>query len=154
MKLNVLKRHFLFPALLLGLSASTGAAAAHEPAKPGPEAANRTFASNYKDMALATCLATAYKDAAASDAGSAAAALREWTEYDMEKSPEQVKALVDQYLRRDYGNPIAAAEGRGDIQFSLLKCLDMYHSKALNDQVKRLVYKPARTYRQEHPTRK
>ena len=65
--------------------------------------------------------------------------MREWTLYDLEKAPSEIKSLVDHYLQRDYTNPIAAAEGRADIKFSLLKCLDLYHSKDLDLQVKRLI---------------
>lgn len=120
----------------------------------GPEAARRSYASNYKDLVLATCIATAYQQDAAADAGSSVSALRDFTYYDMEKSPDAISALVEKYLKRDYRNPLASAESKEDIKFSLLKCMDMYHSKELNDQVKRFVDKPNRTYRQDHPAKK
>ncbi len=113
-----------------------------------PQAPARTNAQNYKDMVLASCMAQAYQrdpDAAA-DAGSSIAALREWTEYDLEHSPDAVKALVDSYLARDYAHPLVESEVPG-IRFDFLKCMDLYHSKALDDLVKRLVLHPKRTAR-------
>lgn len=113
-----------------------------------PQAGARTYASNYKDMVLATCVATAYRNdkAAAIDAGSSVSALRDWTYYDMEKAPDEIKATVDRYLARDYDNPLVESEIKG-VRFDLLKCLDLYHSQELDSQVKRLVIHPESTYR-------
>ncbi|NWD77154.1 type VI secretion system amidase immunity protein Tai4 [Pseudomonas gingeri] len=115
-----------------------------------PEANARSYGQNYKDMVLATCIANAYRDdkSAAIDAGSSVSALRDWTEYDLEKAPDSIKALVNRYLARDYHNPLAESEVQG-VRFDLLKCLDLYHSKELDAQVKRLVINPKRTDRQE-----
>lgn len=120
-----------------------------------PQAGGRTYAQNYKDMVLAICVANAYKSepAAAADAGSSVSALRDWTYYDMENSPDAIKSLVDRYLARDYRNPLVEAEIKG-IKFDFLKCLDLYHSKELDAQVKRFVLKPKRTYRQDHSSGK
>lgn len=108
-----------------------------------PQAPSRTHAQNYKDMVLATCIAQAYRNdtGAAIDAGSSASALRDWTSFDLEESPDAVQALVDNYLARDYANPLVEAETRG-VRFDLLKCLDLYHSTALEELVKRLVVLP------------
>lgn len=116
-----------------------------------PQAGARTYAQNFKDMVLASCLAKAYRHdpGAATDAGSSASALRDWTYYDLEQSPEAVEALVDDFLARDYANPLVEAEVKG-VRFEFLKCMDLYHSKALDQQVKRLVIDPKRTYRQEN----
>jgi hypothetical protein len=103
-------------------------------------------------MVLATCIANAYrhdKDAAI-DAGSSVSALRDWTAYDLEKAPDEIKSLVDRYLARDYRNPLVDAEIKG-VRFDLLKCMDLYHSAELDAQVKRLVIHPKRTYRQDNP---
>ena len=120
-----------------------------------PQAATRTYAQNYKDMVLAMCIANAYKkDTTASvDAGSSFSALRDWTYYDMENSPDAIQALVENYLARDYYNPLVESEVKG-VKFDFLKCLDLYHSKELNAQVKRFVLKPNRSYRQDNPPRK
>ena len=114
-----------------------------------PQAGARSYAQNYKDMVLASCMAQAYRHdpGAAADAGSSIAALREWTEYDLERSPDAVQALVDSYLARDYSHPLVEAESPG-IRFDFLKCMDLYHSKALDELVKRLVLHPKRTSRQ------
>ncbi len=128
---------------------------AKDNAVTSPQAGARTYAQNYKDMVLATCIATAYRNdpTASMDAGSSVSALRDWTYYDMENSPDAIKSLVDQYLRRDYHNPLAEAEVKG-VKFDLLKCFDLYHSKELNAQVKSFVFKPNRTYRQDNPPAK
>lgn len=103
-------------------------------------------------MVLATCIANAYrtdKDAAI-DAGSSVSALRDWTYYDMEKSPDAIKSVVDSYLARDYHNPLVESEIQG-VRFDFLKCLDLYHSEELAALVKRFAIDPKRTYRQDQP---
>nr|WP_311674493.1 MULTISPECIES: type VI secretion system amidase immunity protein Tai4 [Paraburkholderia] len=117
-----------------------------------PQAASRTYAQNFKDMVLASCIAKAYKrdNGASIDAGSSVSALRDWTYYDMDKAPDAIEALVDRYLARDYHNPLADAEIK-DVKFDLLKCLDLYHSKELDAAVGRLVIHPNRRYRQDNP---
>ncbi|MBB3223095.1 type VI secretion system amidase immunity protein Tai4 [Pseudoduganella umbonata] len=114
-----------------------------------PEAGARTHAQNYKDMVLATCMAQAYRNdaGAAKDTGSSIGALRDWTYFDLEKSPDAIKSLVDRYLARDYSNPLVEPEIH-EVRFDFLKCMDLYHSKALADLVERMVIHPKRTYRQ------
>jgi hypothetical protein len=125
---------------------------AKDEAVTSPQAAARTYAQNYKDMVFATCIANAYKNDqdAAIDAGSSVSALRDWTYYDMEKSPDAVKALVDSYLARNYSNPLVESEIKG-VRFDFLKCVDLYHSRELDALVKRLVVNPKRTHRQDNP---
>jgi hypothetical protein len=117
-----------------------------------PQAGARTYAQNYKDMVLAMCLANAYKNDknASIDVGSSVSALRDWTNYDLEKSPDAIKTLVDHYLARDYRNPLVESEIKG-VSFDFLKCMDLYHSRELDAQVKRLVINPKHTYRQDNP---
>ncbi|WP_449125171.1 type VI secretion system amidase immunity protein Tai4 [Pseudomonas viridiflava] len=117
-----------------------------------PQAGGRTYAQNYKDMVLADCIATAYQNEpqAAKDAGSSASALMDWTYFDLEKAPTVGKPLIDRFLARDYQNPLVESEMKG-VRFELLKCLDLYHSKDLDNQVKQLVIKPSHTYRQDNP---
>ncbi|WP_122260251.1 type VI secretion system amidase immunity protein Tai4, partial [Pseudomonas syringae group genomosp. 3] len=95
----------------------------HVSAQPSsPEGMYRTHAQNYKDMVLATCIASAYKFSAnvGTDAGSSVTALREWANYDWEKSPEKPREFVDNYLARDYTNPLVESEIKG-VKFDLLK---------------------------------
>lgn len=127
-------------------------ALASDHAVNSPEADGRTYAQNFKDMVLADCLASAYRNepGAATDAGSSVGALRDWTYFDMEHSPDAVRALVDRYLARDYTNPLVESE-IGGVKFDLLKCLDLYHSKALDDLAKRLVIHPQRRLRRDSP---
>lgn len=125
-----------------------GACHAQDTQQTFPQAAARTYAQNYKDMVLATCIATAYKQdkEAVVDAGSSVSALRDWAYYDLEKAPDAIKALVDEYLARNYHNPLAESEVKG-VRFDFLKCLDLYHSKALDEQVEQLVILPDHTFR-------
>jgi hypothetical protein len=117
-----------------------------------PQAGGRTYAQNYKDMVLATCVATAYKNDSdvVKDAGSSVSALRDWTYYDLELAPLAIRDLIKEYLSLDYYNPLAESEVKG-VRFDMLKCLDLYHSRALEAQVKRLVFPLAHTHRQDNP---
>ena len=119
-------------------------------ATDSPQASARTHAQNYNDLVLATCIATAYRDEkqAAADAGSSVSALRDWTYYDLEKAPDEIRDLVDQFLSRDYHNPLAEPEAPGT-RFDLLKCLDLFHSDELEQQTKRLVVDPQHAVVQE-----
>ncbi|KWS36449.1 type VI secretion system amidase immunity protein Tai4 [Pseudomonas syringae] len=124
----------------------------HASAQPSsPEGMYRTHAQNYKDMVLATCIASAYKFSAnvGTDAGSSVTALREWANYDWEKSPEKPREFVDNYLARDYTNPLVESEIKG-VKFDLLKCLDLYHSKALDALTKKVVINPTYTDIQDY----
>ncbi|MDR5783669.1 type VI secretion system amidase immunity protein Tai4 [Caballeronia sp. LZ065] len=112
-----------------------------------PEASQRTYAQNYRDMVLAACIATAYNsnEDARIDSGSSVSALRDWTYYDLDRTPQAITSLVKAYLDRDYHNPFAEAETNGlNIRFNLLKCLDLYHSKDLDHLVKAMVIDPNR----------
>ena len=130
-------------------------AGAQARASSGPQAPGRTYASNFKDLVLATCIATAYRREgnAGADAGSSVAALRDFTYYDLEQGGDAIRKLVDIYLERDYRHPVADVESALAIRFDLLKCLDLYHSKALAEQARRLVDRPQRSYRQDYPVR-
>ncbi|HGL6715472.1 T6SS amidase immunity protein Tai4 family protein [Burkholderia contaminans] len=122
---------------------------AKDAAQAAPEAGSRTYFQNFKDMVLAECLATAYKQAPGASIGSSTSALRDWTYYDMERAPDVIHALVAKYLARDYRNPVVESEVR-DVKFDFLKCIDLYHGKELDVAAKQLVSRPNRTYRTEH----
>jgi len=145
----IISRTIVCIALTTVMAAST--CYAQNSQQASPQAAARTYAQNYKDMVLATCITTAYKrdKEAAADAGSSVSALRDWAYYDLEKAPDAIKALVEEYLARDYHNPIVESEVKG-VRFDFLKCLDLYHSKALDEQVKQLVILPDHTFRQDN----
>jgi Type VI secretion system (T6SS), amidase immunity protein len=103
-------------------------------------ALDRSNGVNFKDMALASCIAQAYKGSAAGkDAVDTSATYLEWTYYDVDKGNHAIDQLVDKYLRRDYSTPV---EGYADAKFDLLKCLDMYHSPELDEQVLKYVPHP------------
>lgn len=138
----------VYSAMLIGICSSV--TQAEDQNRNSPQAGTRTYAQNYKDTALATCITTAYKYEAdvAKDAGSSVSALRDWGSYDLEQGPLAIRRLVDDYLTRDYHNPIVESEVRG-VRFDLLKCLDMYHSEELEAQVRSWVFPQERTYRQD-----
>lgn len=103
-------------------------------------APRRTNAQNYKDRALASCLSAAYKGTpAGDDADITKSIFLNWTYYDDTKGNPATDRLVEDYLRRDYSNPF---EGYRGAKFDLLKCLDMYHSRELEDQVRKHVPHP------------
>ena len=103
-------------------------------------AISRTNAENYKDRALAFCIAESYKGSkAGDDARISMSVFLEWTYYDSENGDKAVDNLVEKYLKRDYSNPV---EGYAGAQFNLLKCIDMYHSKELAEQVRKYVPHP------------
>nr|WP_232515106.1 type VI secretion system amidase immunity protein Tai4 [Burkholderia ambifaria] len=143
MRQNPLLRRVIFSALTL--AAQSGHAT---DTKLSPQSGARTYAQNYKDMVLAECVATAYRDqpSAAMDAGSSASALMDWTYFDLERNSDAGKSLVNRFLARDYRNPIVESEIKG-VRFDFLKCLDLYHSKELDAQAKRFVINPQRSYR-------
>lgn len=138
--------------LMLALATAASNSWSRDQSINSPQAAGRTYAQNYKDMVLASCIATAYKlePDAAQDAGSSASALIDWTYFDLEQAPEAGKPLIDEFLARDYHNPLVESERQG-VRFELLKCLDLYHSTELDNQVRQLVIKPEHTYRQDNP---
>lgn len=116
-----------------------------------PQAGSRSYIQNYKDMVLAECVATAYKNDrnAAVDAGSSVSALRDWSYYDFEQSIDKVMPLIESYLKRDYKNPLVESEIK-NVEFDFLKCLDLYHSNELDKLANNVVINPKRSYRQDH----
>ncbi|WP_238531902.1 type VI secretion system amidase immunity protein Tai4 [Achromobacter arsenitoxydans] len=120
-----------------------------------PEAYKRTYAQNYKDMVLATCLTNAYQSSldAGKDIGSSVSALRDWTYYDLEQHPAAVQSLIKRYLARNYFNPLAEAEIK-DVRFDFLKCLDLYHGEELDSLAKALVFDPDQTSQRANAKRK
>ncbi|WP_232429305.1 type VI secretion system amidase immunity protein Tai4 [Burkholderia ubonensis] len=104
-------------------------------------AVHRTNAENFKDRALAACLSVAYQGSpAGQDADITKSAFLEWTYYDEDRGDRAVDQLVKRFLRRDYANSV---EGYAGAAFDLLKCLDLYHSPELDEQVRRYVPHPA-----------
>ena len=102
-------------------------------------AVTRNNATNFKDRALAYCIAQAYKDSpAGQDATKTGGAFLEWTYYELDANSE-IDALITKYLRRDYSTPV---EGYADAKFALLKCIDMYHSYELGELVRKFVPHP------------
>lgn len=140
----------IFSALVAAGATILTASGQADEAEKGPQAGGRTYAQNYKDMVLARCLTEAYAGSAdvAKDVGSAVSALRDWTYYDMDSATVAIDGLIRDYLAKDYSNPLAESEAKG-VRFDLLKCLDLYHSPALETQVKRFVEQPERTWRQD-----
>jgi len=110
-----------------------------------PEAPNRNFLKNYKDMVFATCIAKAYKSDqhAAMDAGSSARVNSYLSRDYFNPLAETQIVLVNSYLSRDYFNPLAETEVKG-LKFDFLKCLDLYHSKELDRLARDVISQPWR----------
>ena len=121
---------------------------AQEADHQGPRAAERSYGQNFKDMAFAHCLSKAYEgdEAISSDITNSHRALMDWTYFDLEKAPEAVTKLVQEYLTLDYTNPLANKE-EPDLAFNYLKCLDLYHSAELNDLMLEIVPEPEASIR-------
>jgi hypothetical protein len=139
--------------VFVGMATLPISASADVKTPDSPEAGGRTYGQNYKDMLLASCIARAYKGdpKAGKDAAYSASVFIEWTLYDVEKSSNAIDNLIERYLARDYHNPLVEYQG---VEFDLLKCFDMYHSKELEAQVKQFVLNPNRTFRQDYPPAK
>jgi hypothetical protein len=126
------------------------------PAQSPPEAAaaasavaSRTQGQNFKDLALSSCIASAYatEPKAAADAGATASTVdTHWNAHDSQLASNEIAKLVDSFLKRDY-----SSQHNSRIRFDLLKCLDLYHSKELDQLTKRMVAHPARSSRGARP---
>jgi len=104
-------------------------------------ALTRDNATNFKDRALAFCVARAYADSpAGQDAASTAGIFLDWTYFDLPAN-DALDSLITRYLQRDYSTPI---EGFSDAKFALLKCIDLYHSRDLDELVGQYVRHPNR----------
>jgi hypothetical protein len=116
-----------------------------------PEAAGRTYAQNYADIALALCIAEAYSadPHAKADAISSAGGIDEWSNFDLQAGHEAMSALITSYLARDY----PSIHGP-QVRLDLMKCLDLFHSKELAGQVRRFVPAPGHTYQGDNPPAK
>ncbi len=105
-----------------------------------PDIRTRTNAENYRDRALAYCIATAYKGSpAGQDASFTTSAYLEWTEYDYDRGNQAVDKLTAKYLSLEY---TGSDEGYAGAKFNLMKCIDMYHSPELAKQVRKYVANP------------
>jgi hypothetical protein len=103
-------------------------------------APHRSNAQNYKDRALASCIAQAYEGSpAGEDARVTTISFIDWLYFDLEAGQRATNQLVDQYLQRDYSTPL---EGYQDARFDLLKCIDMYHSDTLEQQSRTYTSQP------------
>jgi len=145
------RKHLLFAAGL-SLAACVTPAADSPRSASSPtvtDAPSRTYAQNYKDMALAFCVSKAYQaePRAHADAIATAGGLDTWTRYDLENSTGEIPKLVERFLARQY-----SSKQGPETRLDLLKCLDMYHSSELAALVKKHVLQPTRTYKQDNPS--
>ena len=89
-----------------------------------------------KDWALARCIARGAPNPFADDAAKSAAALLERGEYGMEVY-EAIDRLVGRALAQPYGGSVPG-------KYVTLKCIDLYHSMALDRVVRRPEATPVR----------
>jgi len=134
---------------LLPAYAHSAEAKKTEPIKqeaPKEGARYRTNTQNFKDRVLAFCIARAYKDdeGASDDAYGVGAHLFGWTGYsqDPNVADPEAGALIDQYLSRKYRDTPWSDETGIKVPFNLAKCLDLYHSEALEKLVRKHVFDP------------
>ena len=119
-----------------------------------PETASRSYAQNYKDMALIQCIGIAYKDypQVKQDIGASASIIFAWSDYDLEESTGKVPELIEQYLARHYElKPNGISERASMPRADLMKCLDMYHGPELETFIKLYVPYPERSFEQDNP---
>jgi len=133
--------------LLPSVACSTDAmkaAPAQETVKEG--ARFRTNGQNFKDRQLAFCVGYAYRGQgnAGKDAMGVGDHLFPWTLYSQEPNvaDPEASALMEKYLAREYNDPAFSRETGIKVPFDFAKCLDFYHSKALDDIVRKHVVNP------------
>jgi len=79
-----------------------------------------------KNWALSVCLAQISKDPASrEDAGATASAYMEFGHQRIE-AYDALRELADRYAKRRYGGSIKS-------EFNTMKCIDLFHSKELDD---------------------
>lgn len=114
----------------------------------------RTYASNFKDYALAECLHVAFAKndpILKEDANASMEALMEmWIDFDadtyLDRTLNKISPLIDKYLKQPYGSSIYPKS-----KLLIMKCMDFYHSDDLDKLTKEFVVHPNRTYKQDNP---
>ena len=132
-----------------GSAPGAAAAAVPQDGFPGDkDARHRTYLQNYKDMLLASCIAKAYAAApeVKRDAEASAGAYNEFGSFDAEHDIDETAALPQRYLAQDYGS----FQGP-EVRLDFMKCMDMYHGKALDRLARKQVSHPARSFAQDNP---
>ncbi|MDR2092665.1 MAG: type VI secretion system amidase immunity protein Tai4 [Azoarcus sp.] len=143
-------KHALAFAVLLALSACAALPTAKAPPGEGPR--YRSNAQNYKDMILAKCAFAAYspeeRQEPAYDAHGASVIFHESTCYELtEDQDNESQDLIERYLMLEIP-PSALVQKYKTIKTKLVtspklaKCIELYHSKALEDHIKKHVCEP------------
>jgi hypothetical protein len=138
-------KHALAFAVLLALSACAALPTAKAPPGEGPR--YRSNAQNYKDMILAECVTAAYspeeRQEPADDAHGASVIFFESTCFELtEDQDNESQDLIDRYLTREIVPPALAQKYKMVTSPKLAKCIELYHSKALEDHIKKHVCEP------------
>lgn len=147
----------LFICLLMGCFSFNTASSANKDNQSHYDKADigyRTYASNFKDCALAICLNIAFSkhdSILEEDVNATTGALMErWIDFDadtyLDKTLKKLPSLIDKYLKQPYGSQFYP-----NSNLSILKCMDFYHSDDLNKLTEEFVVHPNRTYKQDHP---
>jgi hypothetical protein len=138
------------PAILfafLSLFAFPSAAQETDPTAGEKEGARyRTYGQKYKDMVFSYCVASAYKTdkSTLEDAFATAELIYSYPFYGEEakKALTEIGVLINQFLARNYEAPVYAHETGRVVPFNLAKCIDLYHSKALDANMRKSVPNP------------
>lgn len=120
----------------------------------------RSYKQSFKDEVLSFCISSAYHRVAEvkEDALYTAAALHSWSRYEYDEVMDKISPLVSEYLAKPYRHEeeideeVEALEVTPQPQpkLSLLKCLDLYHSPALEKLAIDYVIDPERSYAEDH----
>jgi hypothetical protein len=137
------------PAILfafLSLFAFPSAAQETDSTEEKEGARYRTYGQKYKDMVFSYCVAKAYKDdkRILNDAYATARLIYKFPLYEKKdiSGMREAGVLIDQFLARTYTAPIFTHETGIDVPFNLAKCIDLYHSKALDANMRKFVPNP------------
>jgi hypothetical protein len=133
-------------ALLLGTVFSVAAQEANSVDGQKEGTRYRTYGQKYKDMVFSYCVAIAYKEDRNiyRDAYATAKLIYKFPLYEKKYrvAMKEAGVLIDQFLARTYTAPIFTHETGIDVPFSLAKCIDLYHSKALDANMRKFVPNP------------
>jgi hypothetical protein len=133
-------------ALLLGTVFSVAAQEANSVDGQKEGARYRTYGQKYKDMVFSYCVAIAYKDDISihDDAQATAELIYSYPFYGEEakKALTEIGVLINRFLAHSYEAPVYAHETGRVVPFNLAKCIDLYHSKALDANMRKFVPNP------------
>lgn len=123
-------------------------------------ASTRSYKQSFKDEVLSFCISSAYQhiEEVKEDALYTAAAFHSWSRYEYDEVMDKISPLVSEYLAKPYRHEqetdeeteVLEVAPQSQPKLSLLKCLDLYHSSALEKLAQEFVIDPERSYAEDH----